>query len=391
MGKGHIRRRSENSWELKYDVAHENGRRTIYKTFRGTKRAAQIELSRLLAQAGEGNHIDSTKLTVAEHVRARFQHWKLTKIILPMTAQRYEELIENNIIPYIGGRPLQRLSTLDIETWHTALMTHGRKGRTGYADKIGGGLSARTIGHAHRILSKAINEAMKHGLVAKNVCTLQRAPKVQAEEMQILTLEQVEALPGLLHGHALEVPALLALNTGMRRGELLALRWGNVDLEKELLRVRESLEQTKAGGLRFKETKTKAGRRDITLPAAAVDLLQAHRKHELERRLMQGLGRLNDNDLVFPSLYGTPGTPWAPNSFGSAWFKLSAELGLGVSFHALRHTHASYLFHLGTVDVVTISKRLGHSSPAITLGIYAHLIQQDDRKAAAAMNKAALV
>jgi integrase len=234
MSRGHIRRRSENSFELKYDVAQDGGgRRTIYKSFKGTKRQAQAELTKLLAQAGEGNHIDPTKLTVAEHVRARFQHWKLTGIIGPMTAQRYEELIENNIVPYIGARPVQRLNTLDIETWHTALRTHGRKGRAGYADRTEGGLSARTIGHAHRILSKALTEAMKHGLIGRNVCTLERAPKVQAEEVQILTLEQVDTLPGLLHGHALETPALLSLNTGMRRGELLALRWGNVDLETE--------------------------------------------------------------------------------------------------------------------------------------------------------------
>jgi len=382
--RGHIRRRGENSWELKYDVAGEDGgRRTVYKSFKGAKRQAQAELTRLLAQAGEGNHVDPTRLTVGEHVRARFEHWKLAKIISPMTAQRYGELIENNIVPYLGARQLQRLNTLDIETWHAALRAHGRKGRTGYADKSEGGLSARTIGHAHRILSKALSEAMKHGLIAKNVCTLERAPRIETEEVQILTLEQVDELPSMLHGHPLEAPALVSLHTGMRRGELLALRWGNVDLENEVIRVRESLEQTRAG-LRFKGPKTKAGRRDITLPAAAVDLLQAHRTRELERRLMQGQGRLTDGDLVFPAWNGTP---WAPNSFGAAWSKLSSELELGVSFHALRHTHASYLLHLN-VDPVTISKRLGHSSPAVTLSIYAHLIKQDDRKAANAINAA---
>jgi integrase len=301
-----------------------------------------------------------------------------------MTAQRYEELIESNIVPYLGARPLQRLNTLDIETWHAALMAHGRKGRNGYSDKNAGGLSTRTIGHAHRVLSKAIKEAVKHGLIVRNVCTIERAPRITSREVQILTLDQVNKLPTLLHGHALEAPALISLHTGMRRGELLALKWRNIDLEDEVIRVRESLEQTRAG-LRFKEPKSKAGNRDITLPALAVDILQAHRKRELERRLMTGQGRLGDNDLVFPAW---DGTPWAPNSFGSTWSKLSRELGLGVSFHALRHTHASFLLDLGNVDVVTISKRLGHSSPAVTLSIYAHLIRQDDRKAANAINAA---
>jgi len=246
-----------------------------------------------------------------------------------------------------------------------------------------GGLSPRTVGHAHRVLSKAINEAMKHGLVTRNVCKLQRPPKVVMKEVQILTPEQVTDLPTLLHGHVVEAPALVALHTGMRRGELLALKWGNVDLENEVIRIRESLEQTRAG-LRFKEPKSRAGVRDITLPAIVVDILQAHRKRELERRLMMAQGRLSDNDLVFPA---QDGSPWVPSSFGSVWSRFAHEANIEVSFHALRHTHVSYLLDLG-VDPVTISKRLGHSSPAITLSIYAHLIRRDDRKAANAINVA---
>jgi integrase len=382
--KGHIRRRSESSWELKYDVERDGGgRRTVYRSFKGSKRQAQTELARLLTQAAEGTHVDPTKLTVEKYLRARFEHWKVAKTISPITAQRYGELIDLHIVPCIGARSLQRLNTQDIETWHATLMVSGRKGRKGYADKEGG-LSARTVGHAHRLLSKALNEAMKHGLVARNVCRLQGAPKVTTKEVEILTPEQVNELPTLLHGHVLEAPALISLHTGMRRGELLALRWENVDFEEEKILVRESMEQTRAG-LRFKGPKTKAGKRDITLPAIVVDILQAHRKRELERRLRMGQGKPGGRDLVFPAW---DGTPWAPNNLSSDWSKLAHELGLGVSFHALRHTHASFLLDLGNVDVVTISKRLGHSSPAVTLAIYAHLIRQDDRKAAHAIDTA---
>jgi integrase len=128
---------------------------------------------------------------------------------------------------------------------------------------------------------------MKHGLVVRNVCTIVRAPKVVAEEIEILTPQQMNDLPALLHGHELEALATVALHTGMRRGELLALRWGNVDLEnKETIQVRESLEQTTSDGLRFKPPKSKAGIRDIKLPAIVVDVLQAHRTRELERRFM---------------------------------------------------------------------------------------------------------
>jgi integrase len=190
---------------------------------------------------------------------------------------------------------------------------------------------------------------MRHGIVVKNVCKLQRPPKLLAEEMKILTPQQVSDLPAMLHGHSLEAPALVALFTGMRRGELLALRWGNVDLDDETIQVRESLEETKAG-LRFKTPKSRAGVRDITLPAIVVDTLRAHRKALLERRLLLGQGKLTGQDLVFPAW---DGSPQAPNNFGSTWSKLTKELELGVSFHGLRHTHASQLIDAG-IDVVTM-------------------------------------
>jgi integrase len=224
---------------------------------------------------------------------------------------------------------------------------------------------------------------MRHDLVVRNVATIERAPKVNADEMRILSPEQVAELPARLDGHPLAAPALVALFTGMRRGEILALRWGNVDLDGKIIRVRESLEETRAG-LRFKGPKSKAGVRDITLPTVVIETLQAHRKRLLERRLMLGQGKLADTDLVFPAW---DGSPQRPNSLGSLWYDLAKELKLGVSFHGLRHTHASQLIDAG-VDVVTIARRLGHSSPAITLQVYAHLFRKDDGKAAAAIDAA---
>jgi integrase len=383
--RGHIRRRGANSWEIKYDAGRAGGeRKTIYRSFKGTRREAQAELARLLASVADGGHVEPSKLTVGAFVRSRLEQWRASGAVTPATAQRYEQLIEGQIVPHLGGRLLQKLNTRDIEAWHVTLMARGRRGRNGRPDGEGG-ISARTIGHAHKVLSKALSEGMRHGFLLRNVCTLERPPKVAAEEMEILTPQQVEELPALLHGHALEAPALLALNTGLRRGEILALSWGDIDLEAEaeVIHVRRSLEETKAG-LRFKAPKSKAGTRDVTLPAIAVDVLQAHYKRELERRLQLGQGRPGAEDLVFPAW---DGSPQSPNMFGVAWGRLAKELDLGVTFHALRHTHASWLIHLG-LDVVTISKRLGHSSPAVTLQIYAHLFERDDRKAAAAINAA---
>src|SRR5262249_34949880 len=160
-------------------------RRTIYRSFKGSKREAQNELSRVLARVADGGHVNPGKLTVGEYLRSRLTHWRAMGTISPKTAERYEGLIEHQIVPFPGAQPLQKLTARDLETWHATLLTKGRKGRNGRPDGESG-VSARTVGHAHRILTKALHEAVRHELVLRNVCTAQRAPKIAAEEMQIL-------------------------------------------------------------------------------------------------------------------------------------------------------------------------------------------------------------
>jgi len=376
--RGHIRKRGRNSWEIKYDLDRAHGQRqTRYRSFKGTRREAQDELARLLAQVADGGHVDPSKVTVAEYLRERLKVWRAMGTISAKPAERYDQLIENQVVPFIGGKPLQKLTEREVETWHARLLSDGRHDKTG-------GVSTRTVRDVHRILFKALDEAVRHKLVPQNVCALQPPPKVVSEEMHILTPDQVAGFAALLDGHEFAAPALTALFTGMRRGEVLGLDWGNVDLDAKLIKVRKSLEETDEEGLQLKPPKTKASIRDITLPDIVIETLQAHRKHLLERRLQLGLGKLADSDLVFPDWEGRP--QW-PDRFSARWTELSQELKLGVTFHELRHTHASQLIDAG-VDVVTISKRLGHASPTITLSTYAHLFRKDDGKAAAAINAA---
>ena len=179
--------------------------------------------------------------------------------------------------------------------------------------------------------------------------------------------------------------AIVALFTGMRLGEVLALRWLNVDLDGKVIRVREALEETKAHGLQVKAPKTRAGRRDIGLPDIVVDALRDHRRQQLELRMALGAGKMPVDALVFPTLEGGH---QAPSDASRAWGLVADGLGMPeITFHGLRHTHASQLIDAG-VDIVTISKRLGHASPDVTLRVYAHLFRRDDDKAAAAINAA---
>lgn len=385
--KGHIRERSPGRWAIVIDVYAANGKRQRkWHSFKGTKREAQIECARLVTEIREGSYVHKNKLTVAEHVRARVDQWEASEDISAKTAERYRELVENQIVPHLGGKPVQKLKPADIETWHTTLKRSGRKGGDG-------GLSNRTIGHAHRVLSKALREAARHDLVVKNVAAEEGAPKVDDDEMIILNEDQLTELPGKLEEQPIRPRAMTAIFTGLRRGELLALRWTSgpkgewsmVDLDRKVIKVREALEETKKHGIRFKSPKTKGSRRDITLPDIVVDVLREHRKAQLEQRMALGLGKLEDSALVFPTLEGGP---MSPDAFSAEWRDVADRIGLvGVPLHSLRHTHASQLIDAG-VDVVTISKRLGHSSPAITLKIYAHLFRKDDGKAADAINAA---
>jgi integrase len=176
---------------------------------------------------------------------------------------------------------------------------------------------------------------------------------------------------------------LTALGTGMRRGEILALRWQDLDLDAGILRVERSLEQTKAG-LRVKAPKTRHGRRAISLPDFLIGELRSHWKGLQEVRLKMGLGKSPDGDTVFSHPDGTPRTP---NGLTKEWQRAAVFAGLGVTFHALRHTHASQLIASG-LDVLTISRRLGHGSPTITLGVYGHLFANTDDRAAKAMDAA---
>lgn len=371
--RGHIVRRGKDSWRLKFDVGTDAaGKRcTRYQTVRGTKADAQRELTKLLASVDRGTLVEPTKTTIAEYIRAWLDG---VNDLAPKTLERYRELAERQIFPHIGTVALQKLRPSAVAEWHAKILTAG--------GQDGKPLSPRTVGHAHRLLSRALERAVETEVLARNVASAISPPKIAHEEIEILGPDQVALVLMTLSGHELHAITNVALATGMRRGELLGLQLRDIDLDAGLLSVERSLEET-AAGLRFKPPKTKHGRRTISLPSAAVDVLRDQRRRQLENRLALGLGRPPDDALVFC----TPeGTPLSPRALSRLWLRTCVALDLPrVNLHALRHTHASALIAAG-VDVVTISRRLGHANPTVTLNIYAHLFRKTDTSAAAAID-----
>jgi integrase len=377
--KGHIRQRGARAFELKFDVARgATGERTTeYRSFKGTKREAQTELAKLIAAVGKGERVARSTLTVGAHVAERIEQWAALGQITLKTAERYRELLTNQILPFIGQITLQALKVADIERWHGTLRVSGRRDGKG-------GLSALTVRHAHRLLGKALREAQRHDLVVRNVASMQPPPRVARVEVKILDADQIRGVVRDLKNRPVHPKAVLALFTGMRRGEVLACRWQDFDFDRKTATVRAALEETK-GTLRFKMPKSEAGVREISLPDIVVETLRDHRRRQQEQRLALGLGKLTGDALVFARF---DGGPLSPHALSKEWTAASASIGLaGHTFHSLRHAHASQLIDAG-IDVVKISKRLGHASPTVTLDVYAHLFDKHADKSAEAINDA---
>jgi integrase len=376
---GHVRRRGKGSWEIKFDVGRDplTGRRRIrYHSFKGTKRQADLELARLVTADASGSSVDPSKVTVAEFLDRWERDWAKGNVS-PKTLERYSEILRKHVRPNIGATALQKLRPAALADLYGRLHREGGRKVKGEARP----LNPRTVGHIHRVLHRALSHAAQWGLVLQNVADVVDPPRVTTGEVQILRDEQVGELLKKLRGSPVYDVAALGVATGMRRGEMLALRWRDVDFDRALLRVEQSLEATKAG-LRFKPPKTKHGRRTITLPGAIVTMLRAKWAQQQEQRLALGLGRAPDEALVFSDVEGAP---VHPDSVSSAWIRAMRSLKrTGITLHALRHTHASQLIAAG-VDVMTVSRRLGHGSPVITLAVYGHLFSSSDDRAASIM------
>ena len=375
--KGSIVRRGS-KWAVILDTKDERGgRRRKWHSGYKTKKEAEAACAGLITAINTGTYSEPSKIIVTMYVRDRIEQWRAGGKVTGKTIERYIELHNHQIAPFIGSRPLQKLSAADIERWHTTLRTSGRKDGSG-------GVSDRTIRQAHMLLRHALGDAQRFDLIAKNVAALQgpgrSAPR---EEVEIIGEGRVDELLAKMRGRALYCKLVVALFTGIRRGELLGMQWRDLDLDGKTLRIERALEETRSG-VRLKLPKTLAGRRTISMPEIVINALRDHRREQLELRVKLGLGKLADDAFVFSNF---DGKHHSPSGLSVQWRDTAAAIGFeGTTWHSFRHTHASMLIAAG-MDIVQVSKRLGHSSPTVTLNVYSHLYKRED-KAADMINKA---
>jgi integrase len=359
-----LTRRGKTSWRVKFDEPSATGKReTKYITFRApTKAQAQIEAAKIIAAAAGGQAVDPSTETVAQFIERWLRDWAEINVS-NATYTRYAGLLRGNVAPVIGTIPIQKLQAAHVQQVYSSMARAG--------------LSDRSRLHAHRVIHRMLGHAAKWGVVTRNVATIVDAPKVKAREVEILTPTQVQTVLEALRGRPLYLIALTLLTSGLRRGEGLALRWKEVDLEAGTVQVVRAFEQTAKAGLVVKEPKSRHGRRTVTLPASTVAELRTHRKAQQELRLSLGIG--GRAELVFDH---PDGSPLSPDAITHQWTKAMKAAGMkGTTLHSLRHTHCSTLLAAG-LDVLTIARRLGHADAVLVLRTYGHLIKPDDRAAA---------
>lgn len=359
--KGHVVERSPGKWAIVLDIYGEDGkRRRKWHTFHTTsKRKAEEECARLVASITGGTYIEPTKQTLAGFLDEWLEFVRPS--VTPKTWERYAELCRKTIAPQLGTVVLSKLRTDRIDAGLSKMRVAGRRG-------TGGGLSPRTVGHARRVLIKALGQAVVWGRLLSNPAAATTPPKVGRAKMTAYDATQTVALLSLMRPTRMFIPVLLAVMCGLRRGEIAALRWGAIDLDGKNLAVVESAEQT-ADGVDYKEPKS--GRaRTVALSGTVVAELRAHRVRQAEELLRLGL-RPDASAFVVAQ---ADGSPLQPRSITHEWVRLLAKAPLPrIRFHDLRHSHASQMLAAGVHPKIA-SERLGHSTIAITLDLYSHVM-----------------
>ena len=363
--KGHVYKRSHDSWTIVYDLPADlvtGKRRQKSQTVKGTKREAERVLREVLLSLEQGVYVKANKITLGEWLRRWLSDYASMNVT-ERTLESYRSIVERHLIPSLGAVMLADLRPLHIQDYYGRMRLNGR------ADGKGG-LSNRSIVYQHRILCKSLDYAVKMGLVVRNAAKVVETPRVSKVTMSTLSPEEAIRFLDVARDTDYYVYFATLLYTGLRRGELLALRWRNLDLQKATLAVVETGYKLGDGRYIIKEPKTPQSRRSVTLPPSLVELFKGYRADQELLRIQLGVS-LNPDDFVF---IRPDGSPVNPGAVSLAFRRIIKRAGLKhIRIHDLRHTHATLMLKAG-VHPKVVSERLGHANIGITLDTYSHVL-----------------
>jgi len=371
--RGSVRRRNK-TWTAYWWSTDPTGRR-VQRSKGGfrTRAEAQRHLTHTLNSLQTGSYVEPSNDTVNAYLTSQWLP-AIQASVRPSSLYSYRRNIELHVLPTLGGVRLQQLTADRLNTLYAELLRSGNRGR-------GGGLSPKTVRYIHTILHKALKDAVRWGRVPRNVASDAEPPKLSAggkNEMRTWTAEQLREFLLFTSSDRLSAAFLLAGTTGMRRGEVLGLRWSDVDLERASLTVRRSL-ITVAYVPQFSEPKTRRSVRVIQLDPVTVKALRVHKAKQAEERLAWGVAYLSTG-LVFARENGALIHPERFTQLFDLHVK-NSKLDR-IRLHDLRHTHATLALSAGVPPKI-ISDRLGHSTVAFTQDVYIHAIPSMQSEAAA--------
>ncbi len=363
--RGTIVKRSENSYRIKVSLGKDQttGKyKAYYETVRGTKADSQRRLRELLTQLDNGIFIKPAKETLADYLNRWLEDYAKPNCS-PRTFESYDMIVKLHLIPHFGSIPLLSLQPQHIQKYYAKALDSGRRDGKG-------GLSASTVRKHHRVLFEALRYGVKHEIITRNVAEAVDPPRAQVKEMQIWNAHEIECF--LEEAKSTPYYALFHLDlfSGLRRSEILGLKWADMDFMFGQLSVNRSLHQLTDGRYVFRPPKTAKGRREVSLTPLSLKVMQEY--YEEQKTLYTTLGiPFSDERLVFCHIEN--GKPLRPNTITRAWTSIGEKAGLKhIRLHDCRHSHASLLLKQG-VHPKIVSERLGHSSVQITLDTYSHV------------------
>ena len=363
MARGCITKRSNGSWALIIDIGRDpvtRKRRQKWLTVRGTKRDAEKKMSEVLHELDTGVYVEPSKLTLADYLERWLKDYA-SIAVRPRTLAGYRQKL-THVTMHLGSVSLSELRPDHLQGLYRKLLENGR------VDGLGG-LSPRSVMAVHRVVYKALRDGVKWGLLVRNPAETVDPPRPVAKEMKTLDASGVARLFTEAQGTPYYSIIHLAVYTGLRRSELLALRWRDIDFASATLSVTRGMHVLKGGKVVYHEPKSGRSRRQVALSPNSVLSLRVHRERVEADAEVLGV-TVTEDSLIFAH---PDGRPMLPDTLSHAFIKIRRRAGLaGVRLHDLRHTSASLMLK-ANIHPKVVQERLGHSSIAITLDLYSHV------------------